>query len=246
MIKGITTTEQAMRPKLARMETLANNLANINSTGFKKDKLFVQMLNESSAGPGQGSDFDGVRVKTYVDFTEGSLEETGNPLDLALQGPGFFAVTTPSGTRYTRAGSFRFDTEGNLVTSDNFPVQGANGAIRLPDNRLNARDGIRVLETGEIMLDKDLLGQLRVVQFATPTDLVKDGQSFFRATPGQVMMEGPGEMTSVRQGFLEESNVEGIDEMMAMIELNRSFETDQKALQSLDATLERSMDVGRV
>jgi len=246
MIKGITTTEQAMRPKLTRLETLANNLANINSTGFKKDKLFVQMLNESSAGPGQGGDLDSVRVKAYVDFTEGSLEETGNPLDLALQGPGFFAVETPAGTRYTRAGSFRFDTDGRLVTSDNLPVQGASGPIRLPQTRLDARDGIRVLEDGEVMLDKDLLGHLRIVQFANPADLVKDGESFFRAVPGQAMMEGPGENTSVRQGYLEESNVEGIEEMMAMIELNRSFETDQKALQSLDASLERSMDVGRV
>lgn len=246
MIKGITTTEQAMRPKMTRLETLANNLANINSTGFKKDKLFVQMLNEQTDGPGQGGDLDGVRVKSYVDFTEGSLEETGNPLDVALQGPGFFAVTTPAGTRYTRAGSFRFDTEGKLVTQDNLPVQGADGVIRLPQTRLDARDGIRVLENGEVMLDKDLLGRLRIVHFPAQTELMKDGQAFFRTAPGQAMLEGPGEATRVRQGFLEESNVEGIEEMMAMIELNRSFETDQKALQALDASLERSMDVGRV
>lgn len=245
MIKGIHTTESSMRPKLARMEVLANNLANINSNGFKKDKLFVQVLNES-AGNGKGGDFEGVNTRKYVDFSTGSLAETGNPLDLAMQGQGFFVVDTPAGPRYTRAGSFRFDVDGRLVTTGNLPVQGVAGHIRLPQAQQEVQDEIRVLETGEIMLGKDLIGQLRVVNFARPADLLKDGASFFQTAPEQRPFEVDEGTAGIRQGFLEESNVDGIEEMMAMIELNRGFETDQKALQSLEASVERALDIGRV
>jgi len=246
MIKGIHTTESSMRPKLARMEVLANNLANINSTGFKKDKLFVQVLNESAITAGKDGDFDDVNTRKYVDFSDGSLAETGNPLDLAMQGPGFFVVDTPVGPRFTRAGSFRFDADGKLVTSGNLPVQGATGYIRLPQAIQEVQGEIRVLETGEMMLGKDLIGQLSIVNFARPSDLVKDGASFFRTAPGQLPIEVADGTAAVRQGFLEESNVDGIEEMMEMIELNRGFETDQKALQSLESSVERALDIGRV
>jgi flagellar basal-body rod protein FlgF len=246
MIKSIYTAEASMRPKMTRMEVLANNLANINSTGFKKDKLFVQMLQDNAAKKDHEGEFDGVAVQKYVDFTEGSLNQTGNPLDLALQGRGFFAVETNAGTRYTRAGSFRFDNQGTLVTNDNQPVLGVAGHIRLPQGKQDTQDGIRILETGEIMQDKNVLGQLRIVDFADTSGLVKEGDGFFTPGPGQVPTEVTQGTTAVRQGYLEESNVDGIVEMLEMIELNRGFETDQKSLQSLDTTVERSLDIGRV
>lgn len=247
MIKGLASSEASMRPKMARLEVLANNLANINSTGFKRDRVFVELLKESAVAQAQGKgDLEGVKVTQYTDFSEGSLQQTGNPLDLALQGRGFFVVDTPRGQRYTRNGNFKLSTDGSLITSEGYSVQGDGGKIRFPDIRKLQEGKVAISDTGEITLDREQMGHLRVVDFADLTRLQKDHQSFFMAEPGNIMMEGPGNGTAVRQGYLEESNVEGIEEMITMIELNRNFETDQKVIQAQDATIDKSLEVGRL
>ena len=247
MIKGIQSAEAAMRPKLARMEVIANNLANVNTTGFKRDRLFVQMLNDSVAGKADsGGDLDEVRVKEGVDFSEGSLRETGNPLDVALQGQGFFAVDTPGGIRFTRSGSFRLSSDGTLVNADGYQVQGTGGAITFPDMQKLQQGTVNISETGEVMIDREMVGKLRIVDFADTSALRKESASLFCAAPGTLMTEGTESSTAVKQGFLEESNVDGVEEMIAMTELQRSFDTDQKVLQALDDSVAKSLQVGKL
>ncbi len=247
MIKGLQTAETSMRPKLARMDVIANNLANVSTTGYKRDRLFVQMLNDSVAGKTNAAgDLDGVKVTEGVDFSEGSLRETGNPLDVAIQGQGFFAVDTPGGVRYTRGGSFKLSPDGTLVNADGYPVEGTGGPIRFRDMDRQQQVNVSIAETGEVMIDKDTIGKIRVVDFADLSALKKESASLFDAAPGTATTEGESPASAVKQGFLEESNVNGVEEMIAMTELQRSFDTDQKVLQAMDSSIEKSLEVGKL
>lgn len=248
MIKGLYTAESSMRPKMARMEVIANNLANINSTGFKRDRLFIEMLDDASAAKasGQAQDFDGVKTQRYIDFAEGSLEKTGNPLDVAVQGRGFLVVDTPQGLRYTRNGNFTISPAGMLTTSQGYPVMGTQGHIQFPDLQKMVQGNVAISERGEISLDKQEIAKLRIVDFEDYSTLQKDHESLFVPATGQPVVEGPGKVTALRQGYLEESNVEGIEEMIAMLELNRSFETDQKSIIAQDESIGRSIEVGKL
>lgn len=247
MIKGLYSSEASMRPMMARMEVIANNLANINSTGFKRDRVFIRMLKDTAAALAEGQgEMGGVESRKYIDFAEGSLQQTGNPFDLAIQGSGFFVVDTPQGVRYTRNGNFKLNTDGVLVTGDGYPVMSATGKVQIPHLDKSQQANIRISESGEVTIDKDTIAKIRIVDFDRLDLLKKDQQSMFIADSGELVIEGPGTLTAVRQGFLEESNVEGIEEMITMIELHRNFEMDQKAIQSQDSTLEKSNEVGRV
>jgi flagellar basal-body rod protein FlgF len=247
MIKGIYTSESSMRPKMTRMEVIANNLANINSTGFKKDRVFLEMLNQSAANRADGrGDLNGIEVRRSVDFTPGSLQPTGNAFDLALEGKGFFAVDTPEGMRLTRNGHFKLGTDGSLITAEGFHVLGDNGSVVIPNIDKLQQGSIAVNEAGEVMADREQIARLRIVDVARPDQMEKDHEALFIPTAEQIPVDVPRDQLHVRQGFLEESNVEGIEEMTAMIELSRAFETDQKIIQSQDATIDRSLEVGKV
>ena len=247
MIKGIQTAEAAMRPKLVRMELIANNLANVNTTGFKRDRLFVQMLSDSVGGKADAAgDLDSVQVIQGTDFSDGSLRQTGNPLDVAIQGRGFFAVDTPGGLRYTRNGSFRLSADGALVNTEGNQVMGTGGGIRFPDMQKLEQATVSITDAGEVMIDKETIGRIRVVNFADTSVLRKETASLFAAPPGTPTIDGVVPPGAVKQGFLEESNVNGVEEMIAMTELQRSFDTDQKVLQALDDSVAKSLDVGRL
>jgi flagellar basal-body rod protein FlgG len=247
MIKGIYSSEASMRPKMTRLEVLANNLANIHTTGYKRDRVFVQMLKESADGrpDGRGT-VDGVGVDRYVDMTEGPLQQTDNPLDLAVQGAGFFVIDTPRGTRYTRNGNFTMTTDGTLVTAEGYRVLGTEGELRFPKYDRLEKQKIKIAQNGEIMFGDDHVGRLRLVTIDKPELLQKDHQSLLMTRGEQKVTDIPMDQTIVRQGFLEESNVNGVEEMIAMIELSRNFETDQRAIRAQDATLDRSLEVGRI
>ncbi|MGA9121588.1 MAG: flagellar hook-basal body protein [Bacteroidota bacterium] len=247
MIKGLYTTEVGMSPKLVRMEIIANNLANINTTGFKRDNAFTKVLDDAAViEEVAGNGTDQSNTEEYTDFSEGSLKPTNNPLDIALQGRGFLVVDTPNGPRYTRNGNLQLSLDGTLVTSAGYPVQGTSGKIQFPDIQKLQAGSIGISETGEVMVDKLSLGHVRIVDFADYRTLHKDQASMFVPDLNAVLVEGPGKQTAVRQGHLEDSNVDGMSEMIEMIELNRSFEADQKALQSQNATLAATNEVGKL
>jgi flagellar basal-body rod protein FlgG len=180
-----------------------------------------------------------------TDFAEGALVQTNNPLDLALQGPGFFVVQTPQGPRYTRDGNFSVTLDGTLTTREGHPVLGTEGSIKFPDLQKLAHEAIAVSPTGEITVGKNAVGTLRIVEFDHPQRLKKVGGSLFSVDPN----DDPGvrevQIPTVRQGFLEESNVDGIAEMIEMIEITRHFESNQKAIASQDATLDKVLEAGK-
>lgn len=246
MIKGIHTSGAGMQPMMTRLEVIANNLANMNTTGYKRDEVFMQLVKDAALMQAQGKgDLSEVQVERITDFSDGSLIPTNNPLDLAVQGRGLFVVETPQGLRYTRNGNFSLTADGILVTAQGDPVMGVNGKIQLPDLQNLKQGQIVISESGEIDVDNRSIARLRVVDFAAGMGLTKETSSLFVAPSGVSPGEIHEDSVQIRQGFLEGSNVEGLEEMIAMIELTRNYESNQRVIQAEDGTLERANDVGR-
>lgn len=247
MIKGIYTIGAGLTPRVLKMDVIGNNLANMNTVGFKKDRAFIEILNEQKMMiESRKPENQALGVVERTDYTEGSFQQTGNSLDLAIRGNGFFAIETPRGIRYTRNGSFTLSLDGTVVTKDGYPVLGTEGRIQLPDlQRLTAGD-IQINEAGEIMIDKKPVGKLQIVTFDDMTVLKKEGNTNFMTDDDSKVHPAPEGEYIIHQGFLEESNVEGIEEMVVMVELSRQFESGQKAVQAQDETIERLLDLGRV
>lgn len=247
MIKGIYASGSGMQPRMLRLEVLANNLANIDTTGYKKENIFVQVLEQTANANALGKgELEGLDVKQYTDFSAGSMRQTNNPLDLAIEGRGFFVIETPQGARYTRNGNFMLAGDGTVITLQGQPVMGAGGKIQFSQFQKIADGKLNVSENGEITLNQTVVGKFKIVDFENLAHLKKEGSSMFNVSDNERPRDTESSATKIRQGHLEESNVEGIAEMIAMVELNRSFETDQKSIQYQDSTLERAMDVGRV
>ena len=236
MIKGIYNTAASMIPREKKQEVIANNLANAETTGFKKDSLFLRVFkNAKLTGSRPGPSWE-VRMidKVYTSFRPGSLERTGRDLDVALQGDGFFVVQTPDGEAYTRDGAFSLAPDGTLINSDNLPVLTDGGPVILQGGK------VTVGVDGQISVDATRVGKLRVVEFDDNAKLLKSGNGLFVADPDTPPKET--ESPQVRQGFLERSNVDVLKEMVDMIETYRGFETGQKMIQIQDETLAKAVN----
>lgn len=247
MIKSIYNSSAGMRSKMVNMEVVANNLANINSTGYKRDVVFTEILKETGLDQlTEQPDTSGMITRQYVDFTEGSLNSTNNPLDVAIQGRGFFVVETPNGMRYTRDGHFDLNSNGLLVTSDGYPVIGKEGRIQFPEREKLTQVKFLIDDSGEIIVDEKTVAKIHIVDFPDTSKLSKEGKKLFSSKVNPVTIEPTESLSVVRQGYLEASNVDGIAEMVAMIEMTRSFESNQKAIQTQDETLQKAIEVGKL
>lgn len=245
MIRGIYTSASGMLAETTRADIIANNLANGNTAGYKKDialskdfaSLLIRRINDGREAPEIGTLGIGAMIDEIATIhTVGSVRPTDNPLDFAIEGKGFFAVETTAGIRYTRNGSFTRSAQGELVTNEGHRVLGRNGAIRLPEGKLS------VDETGRMTVDGVEVGQLRVNEFANESQLVKEGGSLYRA-PGN----GRAATGRVVQGCLEASNVNIISEMVNMITGYRAYEVNSKTIQTHDQLLDKAVnEVGRV
>jgi flagellar basal-body rod protein FlgF len=239
MIKGIYTSAQAMRQGILRQEITANNLANATTTGFKLDRLFAQELTSAQGEP-VSSDPLSKDVNTWTEFSPGAFIPTADSLDFALQSKGFFVVSDGQNECYTRDGHFTRSSEGLLVDVQGRAVQGEGGNITLPHGLVTASPN------GEISVDGVNVDRLRVVQFQDPETLRKASGSAFVKSP-QTAGEVPVESPIVRQGFLENSNVDTVKEMVEMISTARNYEINAKLLTSQDDTLRQTVgDVGKV
>jgi flagellar basal-body rod protein FlgG len=242
VLKGIAAAASGMLPQLKRQEIITNNLANAGTAGYKRDRLFVQQLDRAQAGaaPTEADWQVPNLLGVQIDFSAGPMDRTGNPLDLALAGDGFFVISTPDGERFTRNGHFTLTNEGVLTTADGNAVMGEGGEIRLPAGTTN------IGPDGTISVDGQTVGKLRIARFADPSALVRAGSSLFAVgTPGVA----PEDMdnAAVRQGMLERSNVSTIEEMVSMITTFRFYEADQRAVQMQDGALGRVVnELGRV
>ena len=239
-----------------RLNISANNLANVNTTGYKRDRVtfedtFARYAHDYHIDP-RGD----LRQKELlpradliakprlamqqIDFSQGALTATNNPLDMAIQGPGFFKVAAPGGAYYTRSGAFHRSSEGMLVNDQDMPVLGGGGPIQLPEGRI-ALDG-----TGTIYVDGAQVGQVDVVTVQNPETLQKYGANLYMPQSGATVQEGQAQAgrTSVAQGFLEKPNVEVVEEMVSMIETQRTFEAYQKVISSSNELDTKAIRVG--
>jgi len=210
------------------LAVVANNLANINTNGFKGDQsLFEEYLasgahEDNFQAPDRRVSYVQDRG-TFRDFTQGAVQQTNNPLDVAISGAGFIAVQTAGGERYTRDGNFHLNNLGQLVTSSGDTVVGANGPIVFQptdhDITISADGTITVLEG--ISRTDSIRGKLRVVDFADAQKLLKQGNNLYAAPGGSAPQPVP--KSTVQQGYVEKSNINSVVEMSRMIEINRTY-----------------------
>lgn len=244
MIQGISLAQQGMSALVQKQDQIANNLANANTTGFKQSNLFIKSyekyVNNEKLEPFANREIKADEV--YIDYREGRMKKTGNDLDFMIKGSGFFTIMTEKGVRYTRNGNFSLNPDGFLVTSDGSKVMAKNGFIRFH------RDGgrIRINHDGEVLQGEEEMGKLKIVDFKKPYRLLRDGNSYFRPQlPDNPVVKSPG--FHIKQGFLEGSNVNAIQNMVEMISAFRNYEADQKALHAQDQTLDKAVNsVGRL
>jgi flagellar basal-body rod protein FlgF len=211
-----------------QMDVVANNVANVNTNGYKADRsLFSEYLNSGAHEDNfKGRD----RAVSYVldngtfkDFTQGPTEQTKNPLDVAIDGGGFLVVQTPAGERYTRDGGLQINNQGQLVTATGDPVLGTSGPIvfQPTDHDITiAADGNVTVVEGVGHTDS-VRGKLRLVGFAQAQRLLKEGSNLYSAGEGGAPQ--PDTKSQVRQGFVEKSNVNSVAEMSRMIEVTRAY-----------------------
>ncbi len=227
-----------------QIDVVANNVANVNTNGFKADQsLFEEFLMPTAHQDnfiGRDRRLSYVRDRaTFHDFAQGPTQETKNPLDVAIDGNAFFVVQTPGGERYSRDGGFRVNANGQLVNSGGFAVMGANGPIQMQqtdhDITISADGTITVTEGANTRVDS-VRGKLRLVKFANPQKLLKEGANLFSANGAAPQADTTAR---VQQGFIEKSNVNAVVEMSRMIAVSRAY-TQISALLQQQSDLRRT------
>jgi flagellar basal-body rod protein FlgF len=233
---------QHMQYQWQRHEILANNLANVSTPGFKRDDL--AMVPDSVAASARGANMlalpAGGSLLQWTEHAQGFIQGTGRSLDAAINGSGFFVVETQAGPRYTRAGAFNVGQNGILVTSTGLPVLGKNGPITISSSKVNIGPGGEVNDNGRIV------DTLRVVDFPKPYQFQKQGQGLF--VPVDTTTEpAPAKGFEVTGAALEASNVGTVQTMVAMVDVLRTYEAAQRAMQAVEeANKQATSDIGKV
>ena len=253
MIRGLYIGSSGMNAQQNRLDAISNNLANVDTAGYKSDisvsKSFPELLlrrtqadgvYKTSVGSADVAPIIGklgLGVETNENFTkfeQGSFRSTNSASDMALSGEGFFAVPTPVGERYTRNGNFLLGKEGILETKDGYPLIGENGAIHVEDDKFTVNeDGMIYSKDGE------LIDRIKVVRFDNERYLKKMGNSLWSSNDisGEAYVAEGLERPKMMQGYMETSNVNVVNEMVKMIEVNRAYEASQKTIQSEDSMM---------
>ncbi len=254
MMRSLWSAASGMLSQQLHINTISNNIANVNTSGFKKNRvdfedLMYQTMKRAGTPVSGGTQIPvnteiglGVKVAaTPKIFTQGDFLRTGNPLDLVIEGDGFFQVALPDGTTaYTRDGGFKIDSEGRIVTSDGFILQ---PEITIPENAtaisINESGVVSVLTPGAEAPTE--VGQIELARFINPAGLSAMGKNLFRATAasGEATTGTPGleGLGTINQGFLEMSNVQIVEEMVKMITAQRAYEASSQAIKTSDEML---------
>ncbi len=254
MIRSLWTAATGMEAQQLNMDVIAHNLANVNTTGFKRSRVDFQDLLYQTIRAAGAPEAEGTRVPTGIQvglgsrpasvqkvFTQGDVQATGNQLDVVIEGDGFFQVMMPSGSYgYTRDGSFKIDSDGRLVTSDGYTVW---PEITIPREATTVSIGpngaVSVKVDGET--EPRELGDLKLVKFQNPAGLVSLGRNLMTqsAASGEPAEDVPGQngLGTLSQGFLEMSNVKVVEEMVNLIVAQRAYEVNAKSIQTADEML---------
>jgi len=262
MMRSLWTAASGMVAQQANMDVISNNLANANTTGYKKSRtdfqdLMYQTMRTSGSTTGPDTQLptgiqigSGVRqVATQKIYTEGSFQSTGNAMDMAIEGDGFYQVTMPDSTMaYTRDGSFKQDSQGRVVTSEGYPLE---PAITIPQGATAfsvSSDG-RVTVTIPGQTTPQDLGQIQVVRFVNPAGLDSMGKNLLKETAasGSPVATNPGTdgAGTIQQNYLEMSNVQVVEEMVNMIVAQRAYEVNSKAITTSDTMMEQAANLKR-
>ncbi len=233
MSNGIYAASTGLLARTQELDLAANNLANANTSGFRGERVSfkTQMMTASSNASTRAVSSFGVLGSPRTDFSQGSLQQTGNPLDLALEGSGFFAVQAPTGVQYTRNGNFHLTKDGALVTAQGFPVLGDRGPITLPQGR--CRDQLRRSHLGQRRHRRTIAAHRLRCQ--RPAHL--PGRRLFLGARGRRHSRHPAHR---RQGSLESSNINPVECAVSLIEIQRNAEMMQRALTTFHNEFDRT------
>lgn len=264
MMRALWTASTGMTAQQLNVDNISNNLANVNTIGYKKSRaefkdLLYETLERDTIRDGEGKPVSvqvghGVKTSAITKFfTTGNLEQTSNPYDLAINGDGFFVVMGPNGEElYTKDGSFKISVDGDtarLVTADGYFVQGDMGDIELGSDVKDViidEAGIITVKRTDDTLEE--IGGLNIVTFANPAGLESVGSNFYKATGASgeaVDTANDGSGGKVLQGFLEYSNVQIVEEMVKLIQAQRAYEINSKSIQTADEMLSMANNLRR-
>lgn len=256
MIRSLWISKTGLDAQQMQMDVISNNLANVSTSGFKKSRavfedLLYQNIRQVGSQSSQQSQLpSGLQLGTGVKpvateriFTQGNLQQTGNDKDVAIQGQGFFQILLPDGTTaYSRDGSFQVDSQGQLVTASGFPVQ---PAITIPANAQSlsiGRDGVVSITTPNSTATTQI-GQIQLATFINPAGLQAKGENLFVETTasGNPNTNTPGTNGAglLSQGYVETSNVNVVEELVSMIQTQRAYEINSKAITTSDQMLQK-------
>jgi flagellar basal-body rod protein FlgG len=237
MINGIFSTFSGKVAAERRLDIVANNIANASTPGFKATRpVYNGSTVDADVDPDQVNQTYVNIPDVYVHFSDGPLVATGNTLDVAIDGSGFFVVSTPNGNMYTRDGQFTLNADKNLVTKDGNPVMGQNGGAITIDGK-----AVSIAADGTISVDGTAVDKIKVVDFSDKSSLKNFGRNLF-VNVNTTNTETTADKASVKQGYYEGSNVETMKEMVDMVSAMRAYEAYTKADQAVDDSLGKLMD----
>lgn len=235
MIKGIYYAANNMLAKNKDLEIVANNLANISTVGFKREVPFSEVMSREIGSP----------LKQITDFTVGNLIQTSNPLDLVISEDAFFVLKTSNGVEYTKKGRYTLSDDGYIQNEEGLRLLGEKGEINVYEGALEKDKPIIITKNGEVKVGEIVVDRLLAAKFFYDQRALRiDGVKFI-PDDGFVHLASEGEF-EVIQGYLEESNINPILEMQAMISISKEFEAAQKSINALDQSLEKANDVGKI
>ena len=262
MIRSLWTAASGMKSQSLNIDVISNNLANVNTTGFKSSRadfqdLLYETLRQAGTSSSENSDVPtGIQVghgsrpvASHKIFTQGDFQQTKNELDIAIEGDGFFQILQPNGeTAYSRDGAFKMDRDGRIVTSDGFVME---PEITIPSDSISLSIGldgtVSVLQAGSSAPTE--IGTITVARFVNPAGLHSIGRNLYLPTnaSGDAIVGTAGEdgLGTLAQGFLEMSNVSVVDEMVKMITAQRAYEINSKTIQAADDMLQQANNVKR-
>lgn len=235
MIEGIKSAASSLQKSDKNISVIANNLANLNSVGYKKDSSFYHIIDE----------YNQPVLKEYTDFNQGEILPTANPLDFAISGDAFFVIEKDGEFLFTRNGKFSVDQEGFLVNEEGFKVQGDRGEINIKENMFDEEQTLTISKNGEIKIGNAVIDKLLIAKIENKEDLRKVAASNFALDNGEYTTAEESDY-KVQQGFLESSNVSPIEEMENMIKTSKNYEAAQKMVIYLDKSLEKANEIGKV
>lgn len=230
MLDAITATQVALLHDQKRLESISQNVSNMQTPGYKRQRIDSFGFDEHvQATIISATD----HIQSHTDHTQGTLTESGTPSDLALAGNGFFEVQTNEGVFYTRRGDFHVNKDGELATPTGARLMGLGGVLRVNDN------AFRIGANGAVFIDRHMIDTIRVVHFPQSESLDYQGQGLYKSHDSG---ESTGLSTHVLQGMLEQSNVTALDEMMEMVKTSRHFEASTRVMHVADGLLSTAIN----